>query len=307
MQTFEDKTLEFQLAEMLRQTQVRKGAMTMQANGASYAGAEPPQPTPVAEVAQLQQHATQGNRTRRSLPPEMMHALYAPLPPEALKPHPTKDYLSSVKAIYVIERLNQVFGIGAWTYSTEVIEQSQPRLVPDPKKAGEMKEKPGMIVVRVVLTVSEFEISLEQFGGSDNEDRGDAYKGAVTDALSKIASYLGIAMDVYKGFGPTRGNPRPQRAAAPAPIPPGLPTPPPPIPPVRERTIVPDPPNQVPWTNKGECRRAFAKLLAQLGSDVFDEELGAFSVGSVEDLLTDPGKAIEVYDWLVAMVRKGVA
>ena len=39
-------------------------------------------------------------------------------------------------------------------------------------------------------------IAIEQFGGNDNPDRGDAYKGACTDALSKCASYLGIGMDV---------------------------------------------------------------------------------------------------------------
>jgi hypothetical protein len=127
------------------------------------------------------------------LPAPMVAALSAPLPPEAIKPHPTKDYLSSIKAIYVIERLNEVFGIGRWTYRTRVVES-------DPKTA--------MVVMWVRLVVPEYGISLEQYGGSDNKDRGDAYKGAVTDALSKIGSYLGIGIDVYKGYGPTTRNPR---------------------------------------------------------------------------------------------------
>jgi hypothetical protein len=127
------------------------------------------------------------------LPAPMVAALSAPLPPEAIKPHPTKDYLSSIKAIYVIERLNEVFGIGRWTYRTRVVES-------DPKSA--------MVVMWVRLVVPEYGISLEQYGGSDNKDRGDAYKGAVTDALSKIGSYLGIGIDVYKGYGPTTRNPR---------------------------------------------------------------------------------------------------
>jgi len=44
--------------------------------------------------------------------------------------------------------------------------------------------------------------------GSENEDAGDAYNGAVTDALGKIASYLAIGIDVYKGGGPTKSNPQ---------------------------------------------------------------------------------------------------
>jgi hypothetical protein len=65
-----------------------------------------------------------------------------------------------------------------------------------------------MIVMKVVLKVPVYGIRIEQYGGSENEDAGDAYKGAVTDALGKIASYLGVGIDVYKGGGPTKSNPR---------------------------------------------------------------------------------------------------
>jgi hypothetical protein len=54
--------------------------------------------------------------------------------------------------------------------------------------------------VRATLAIPKYGIAIEQFGGNDNPDRGDAYKGACTDALSKCASYLGIGMDVYKGL-----------------------------------------------------------------------------------------------------------
>jgi hypothetical protein len=43
------------------------------------------------------------------------------LPDEAVTQHPTKTYLSSIKPIYVLERLNEVFGIGSWTIKTEQI------------------------------------------------------------------------------------------------------------------------------------------------------------------------------------------
>jgi hypothetical protein len=84
--------------------------------------------------------------------------------------------------IYVVERLNDVFGLNGWHVDNEVVETGQ------------------MVVVRATLSVPRYAIAIEQFGGNDNPDRGDAYKGACTDALSKCASYLGIGMDVYKGL-----------------------------------------------------------------------------------------------------------
>lgn len=109
--------------------------------------------------------------------------LKKPLPKEAIKPHPTKNFLSTIKAIYVIERLNEVFGIGTWKQNSNVIE-----------KDGKM------IVVQSWLRIPEYGIEIEAFGGNDNADRGDAYKGACTDALTKMASALEIGMDVYKGL-----------------------------------------------------------------------------------------------------------
>lgn len=114
---------------------------------------------------------------------EMQDALNAPLPPESISQHPTKKYLSTIKAIYVVERLNQVFGLGGWTQRNEIVE-----------KEHEMK------VVHSFLDIPEYGIHLDNFGGNDNADEGDAFKGAATDALTKMASFLGIGMDVYKGL-----------------------------------------------------------------------------------------------------------
>lgn len=63
-----------------------------------------------------------------------------------------------------------------------------------------MAEK--MVTVKVTFTVPEYGIELEQFGGNDNGDKGDALKGATTDALTKIGSYLGIGQDVWKNKKP---------------------------------------------------------------------------------------------------------
>lgn len=117
--------------------------------------------------------------------------LRVPLPKEAIKPHPTKSYLSSIKAIYVTERLNNVFGTGAWTLKTHEIERGDK----------------GMVVIKSILEVPDYGIYYESYGGNDNGgdtsknfDLGDAYKGATTDGITKICSYLEIGIDVFKGL-----------------------------------------------------------------------------------------------------------
>ena len=116
------------------------------------------------------------------LPTEFIQKLKAPLPAEAVSPNSDKPGLSSIKVIFVVERLNEVFGLNGWKVVNEVVESGQ------------------MVVVKATLSVPKYEITVEQFGGNNNFDRGDAYKGACTDALSKCASYLGVGMDVYKGL-----------------------------------------------------------------------------------------------------------
>ncbi len=144
----------------------------------------------------------------RKISPEQSAALRAPLPDAAVSPHPTKPYLSSIKAIYDVERLNQVFGIGTWHLKSEIIDN-----------------KTSMIVVRSVLTIPEYGIELESFGGNDNGgessknfDLGDAYKGATTDALTKICSFLEIGIDVFKGLS-KKQPPSNSRNAAPPKVP----------------------------------------------------------------------------------------
>lgn len=106
------------------------------------------------------------------------------LPDSAVKQHPSKTYLSVIDPMAVIDRLNEVFGVGQWNTACEAI-----------SFVGKFA------VVKVTFTVPAHGIHLEQFGGNDNTDVGDAYKGAATDALTKIASYLGIGAEIYKGKG----------------------------------------------------------------------------------------------------------
>jgi len=132
------------------------------------------------------------------VPPAMIEKLNAPLPARAITPHPTKSYLSSIKPAYVIERLNEVFGPGGWHEVYEFVEsQAFTKTI---TKDGKTIERPAtMVVMKAYFTVPRYGIHMEAYGGNDNEDRGDAYKGACTDALTKIASHLGIGMEVYKG------------------------------------------------------------------------------------------------------------
>lgn len=118
---------------------------------------------------------------KKNVTPEMQRKLREPLPAEAKKKHPTKAYLTTINSIYVTERLNDVFGIGSWQIKSEL---------------QELRDK--MIVVKTTLRIPEYGIEYECYGGNDNTDLGDAYKGAVTDAITKIGSWLGIGTEVWK-------------------------------------------------------------------------------------------------------------
>lgn len=127
---------------------------------------------------------------------ELYTKLSSPLPDAALKPHPTKSFLTQILPAFVIERLNEVFGIDGWHAEYEDIESHD----------YEQQTKDGpviktMIVKKCHLSVRINDIwhMIEQYGGNDNDDRGDAHKGAATDALTKCASYVGVGLYVYKG------------------------------------------------------------------------------------------------------------
>lgn len=126
----------------------------------------------------------------RKITEEQKKLLDAPLPAEAVTQHPTKTFLSSIKSVYVTERFNDVFGVGAWRIKSDTVERADK----------------GMVVVKVTFSIPEYGIEYECYGGNNNGgessknfDLGDAYKGAVTDAISKIGSWLGVGANVFKG------------------------------------------------------------------------------------------------------------
>lgn len=120
---------------------------------------------------------------------KLLEKLRAPLPPEAISQHPTKPYLSTINAIYVVDRLNDVLGLGNWRVRNTIIEADQ---------HNKMVLIKAEFTAKIATDGAEAEIYIESFGGNDNQDRGDAYKGACTDALTKIASYLGVGSHVWK-------------------------------------------------------------------------------------------------------------
>lgn len=136
---------------------------------------------------------------QKTLTDEQIALLKKPLPPEAVKPHPTKTYLSTIKAIYVIERFNEVFGIGKWTLENQLVCERQ--------TTTDRGKDNRMVVVETKFICRDYGINIPSYGGNDNDDLGDAYKGAVTDAITKIGSYLGIGMDVFKGLAEHAGQP----------------------------------------------------------------------------------------------------
>lgn len=125
---------------------------------------------------------------------KQLNLLGKQLPNWAIKPHPTKTNMTAIHPMAVIDRLNEVFGLGKWNFITEFI-SCEPRM---------QKTKNGERIVYDSAVKGRLEIGdmvLEQYGGSTNDDKGDALKGGATDSLTKIASYLGIGAEIYKGHG----------------------------------------------------------------------------------------------------------
>ena len=163
---------------------------------------------------------------------EQIQAIKSPFPPEALSKDTSRGFeLTSIKAAFVIERLNDVFGpcgVG-WRYVHSPFEMAQ-------ANSGKIE-----IVTEVALQYR-FNASNDCTGcdqvvwdvqandwafrkGASNNDWSepifacggkmagggsapttDARKSAVTDGLTKAASMLGIGHNVFKGQVRASGN-----------------------------------------------------------------------------------------------------
>lgn len=124
--------------------------------------------------------------------------LTAEFGPEALSADYSRganNVLTSIKAHYVVERLNEVMGVNGWesSYEEHVL--------------------PGQGVTckcKLTLHFPEKSVTKEAFGGASfvmktkNGDKekilGDVVKSAMTDALGKAASHFGVGNSVFKGL-----------------------------------------------------------------------------------------------------------
>lgn len=99
-----------------------------------------------------------------------------------------KPEFTTLKAMYITERLNDVFGLGRWTIEFNIVEKTAEN-----------------IVLQGEFISYDYDIHVpKQFGGHSLNRKGmelaDAYKSAVTDCQSKIVSYLEIGIDMFKGL-----------------------------------------------------------------------------------------------------------
>ena len=117
----------------------------------------------------------------------MRKSLRDAFPDEAYKQHPTKTFLTTLKAMYITERLNDVFGIGRWSILHEVIERTN-----------------DYVLIQGSFTSLDYEVIVpSQYGGhktsGTNTEIADGFKSATTDCISKIASYLEVGIEMFKG------------------------------------------------------------------------------------------------------------
>lgn len=117
---------------------------------------------------------------------EVYKKFLSDFPPEAYDEDNSRGFpLTTLKAQYIVERLNEVCGLDGWALT------------------GEYKEiEEGVLYFgKLTINIDGKEIVRESVGFSkDKKNVGDSYKSARTEALSKAASYLGIGNDMFKGL-----------------------------------------------------------------------------------------------------------
>lgn len=132
----------------------------------------------------------QKREVRKMSSKNIYEQLTAPFPKEAMTVDSSRGFkLTSIKAQYVRERLNEVMGVDGWETESKVVNQDD---------TG--------VAVSLAMTLH-FEgkaVTRTAFGGATKKGKGqtygDLYKSAETDALCKVASNFGVGNDVFKGL-----------------------------------------------------------------------------------------------------------
>lgn len=98
--------------------------------------------------------------------------------------------LASLKAQYIPDRLNEVLGLTNWEFGGHFED-----VINADKKTGVLFHG------NLVIQIGERTKVIKSVGFSGNKkNEGDSRKGAMTDALSKAASHIGVADAAFKGL-----------------------------------------------------------------------------------------------------------
>lgn len=118
---------------------------------------------------------------------EVYKKLSADFPSEAYSKDSSRGFdLTTLKAQYVVERLNEVLGVMNWTFG------------------GQYKETAdgGVIYEGVLIINIDGRENRQTAPGyaAKKKNLGDTYKSAQTDSFCKCASKIGVGNDMFKGL-----------------------------------------------------------------------------------------------------------
>jgi len=148
---------------------------------------------------------------------ELYRKLKEPFPPEAYAIDKSRGgnknpaaWLTTIRAQYIIDRLNSVFGLGGWSMTGELdtIRDENQRIIS------------ALFSGTLVASCNDINIKIENIGYAEqsvagNRLGGDILKSARTDCLSKCASWIGVGDAVFKGLVKVDGGrPRPPQQSA---------------------------------------------------------------------------------------------
>lgn len=130
---------------------------------------------------------------------ELLNKLKEPFPKNAMSTDSSRGFdLTSIKPQFIVERLNDVFGLFGWEFTPEYEVSERSVLCHGTLKVTKIES--GNKTPRIEGVNYNDTRTVKQTGGSIiRKSLPDAYKSASTDSLSKCASWLCIGNDVFKG------------------------------------------------------------------------------------------------------------
>lgn len=180
-------------------------------------------------AADLDEPKFQGKGSVYRLPAHLRKELSAPFPSEAMHQYQGKGAkLTSIKAMWIFERLNSVFGMMGWTVDKRIVgifdepvreevwvknDDGSLKLNQWGKPIPDKINRTGNVLYTFRVVVIEARIYIRQFdlytpfhyGWAAMDDYpdsiGDAFKKALTDAITKVAgNFLEVGVQVFKGM-----------------------------------------------------------------------------------------------------------